>query len=219
MTQANEATADRIRSLRQQLLEVQQGLDQRISETQSEIRRIASTGIRQADEVADEVLGSLAKRAERGRSRIEAYIRTAAKPDHYVHELHIGARSRWSLTLNDLLTDPDGDVFAALFEEQLKETLSARIERVCADSTLPGPDERESQIKQLVETLQRLQTERDDVQDEIASAFGGEPSRRTKDRLEAARRQEIADGLNEASAERQGLTWLDQQREKQAARA
>ena len=211
MNELNAKQSDvinRMRDLQSEIFQAQRDIEDAIGRKQGDISRLARGGTRPAPEVLAEITNDLEERAERGRVAISRYAKTVSRPNHEVEEARI-FQSSGRPNLSALLgihgrangaIDDNSDIIAALLEKPLKAALKAAVEVQCADPTVPPADERPEAIRRAVIDLQKLEDERDNLQDRAAELFGGRPSARAISAAAQAREQEQLDALNELSA-------------------
>ena len=184
-----------VQKAREQAFSAKSEIEQRIADTKQRIHQMCRSGTLPFDEAFPAWLSAFEHYADEGAQSLENNLAGYAQPNdpdpitgntsslrnHAGEPFRHGSRG-----------DP-GAVLAHINRDAIIEQARAWFEERCAGEHLPARDERHVELERLAAELRSLESERDDLEDELARLLGTQPSERT-------RKQRIRDD-NEREAE------------------
>ena len=171
-----------VRKAREQAFSAKSEIEQRIADTKQRIHQVCRSGTLSFDEAFPAWLSAFEHYADKGAQSLETNLTGYVQPNDpdpitgHTSSLrnHAGEPFR-----HGSRGDP-GAVLAHINRDAIIEQARAWFAERCAGEHLPAPDERQAELERLAEEMRTLQTERDDLEDELARLLGTEPSERKK---------------------------------------
>lgn len=190
---------DTIQRLREEALNAKADIENRITETKNRIRQMCRSGTVEFDECWSAWLADFERYADEGRQALELTFDDYAKPNDEdpISGHSSRLRNRAEYPFQQASRADSGAVFAHVNREEIIQEARAWFESKCANANVPLQDERQAELERLAEQVRKLDSERDDLQDELSRLFRMEPSDRTKSARKRAEEQQYLDMINQ----------------------
>ena len=184
---------------RQEALTAQADIENKIGTTRDRIQKICRSGTLPFDEAFAHWLSDFERYANEGKQHLHVNFEGFASPNlpHPITGNTSQLRSHAGHPFENASRLDTGAVHAYIHRQEIIKEARQFFEDKCAQSNLPAQHEREAELERLADELRSLESERDDLQDELARLFRVEPSDRTKSARRRAEEQQYLDMINQ----------------------
>ena len=196
---------DTIHRLREEALKAKDEIEQRITETKNRIQQLCRSGTLEFDEAWPAWLADFERYADEGKQQLHVNLEGFAKPNdaHPITGHTSTLRSHAGHPFENGSRLDTGAVHAHINRKGIIQEARAWFESKCAEADVPMQEERHAELERLAEEVRKLESERDDLQDELSKLFRMAPSDRTKRAVVEQENQRYMDMVNQAADPRE----------------